>query len=100
MAKKKKLNVLSKLKKNKIKLTELTSEFSVSEITSCKIDMHFNKEAIIEDCKTIIDYNDNRISLSVNGGVVIFDGQKLNMFSFDNNTAIIKGIISNVTFEV
>ena len=62
--------------------------------------INFNKEAIIEDCKTIIDYNDNRISLSVNGGVVIFDGQKLNMFSFDNNTAIIKGIISNVTFEV
>lgn len=96
----KKISVLSKIKKTKIKFKELSSDFTKDNIIACKIDMHFNNEAVIEECKTIIDYSDERISLSVAGGVVIFEGTNLTLYSFEESTAIIRGYIITVSFEV
>ena len=101
MAKNKKLDVLKKGKISKIKLIgDLASDFSKGDVLKSKIELNFNKEAIVEDCRGVNDYSDKRIVLNVLGGILIFEGEGLTLHSYEASTAIIKGNFSNIGYEI
>lgn len=97
MSKSKKINILKSAKKTKIILNQKLADI---EIIDCKLELLFNREITIEGCKGVIDYSDERISLNVDKGIVIIEGSNLCLHSFDENNVIIKGIFTNVGFEV
>ncbi len=101
MAKHKKLDILRKGRISRIKLIgELASDFSKDDVLSSKIELNFNKEAIIEDCKGVLDYGDTRIVLNVRGGLIIFEGANLCLHSFESSVAVIKGDFINISYEL
>lgn len=100
MAKHKKIDILSQHKQMKIKLKGLSSDISKSDMTGCKIELRFNREAIIDDCRGVAQYSDTRISLNVKGGLIIFEGSGLTLYSFDESTATVRGVFTNIGFEV
>ncbi|MBE6775705.1 MAG: hypothetical protein E7543_05885 [Ruminococcaceae bacterium] len=95
----KKLNILSKTKKMRIKFRELSSDISSTDVLNCKIELRFNKEAIIDECKGVLDYSDTKICLNVVGGVIVFEGAALSLQALEDTTAIIKGTFTNISFE-
>lgn len=97
MAKFKKINILKKAKKTKIILSEKLADVDVTE---CKLELRFNREIMIEGCKGVIDYSSDRISLNVEKGIVLIEGSNLHLHSFEDSCAIIKGVFTNVGFEV
>ncbi len=100
MPKTKKLNILKKSKNSKIIFSEKFSDLTELDVTECKLELRFNREIIIEGCKGVIDYSDERISVNVQKGIIIIEGSKLHLYSFQENCAIIKGVFTNVGFEV
>ncbi len=101
MAKSKKLDVLKKGKFSRIKLIgDITSDFSKNNVLMSKVELNFNKEAIVEDCRGVNDYSDKRIVLNVRGGFLIFEGDGLTLHSYESSTAIIKGNFSNIGYEL
>lgn len=99
MKNKKKLNVLKRANNIKVHFKSMITDVQESSIKGCKIDMHFNKEAIVDGCKAVSDYGDNRITLKVSGGLIIFEGSNLSLYSFDSGCAIIRGSFTNVNFN-
>ncbi len=101
MAKHKKIDILKKNKFPKIKLIgDLASDFSKTDVIECKIELRFNKEAIVEECKGVMDYSEDRIALNVKGGMVVFEGSALCLHSFEDSTAVIRGQIVNIGYEI
>ena len=95
--KEKKLKVLKRVSNIKLRFKDVMSE--MDEIGGCNINLNFNKEAVIDGCKAVSDYGDNRITLKVDGGLVIFEGSDLYLYSFDSGCAIIKGTFTNVNYD-
>ena len=63
-----------------------------------KLETLGNREIIIEGCKGIAEYGENLIKLNTKTLVIGFSGTDLLIQSFDNGVAIIKGVISEITF--
>ena len=97
MSKSKKINILKNARKTKIILNQKLADIDVTE---CKLELRFNREITIEGCKGVIDYSTDRISLNVEKGIVIIEGSNLQLHSFDDSCATIKGVFTNVGFEV
>ena len=97
MSKSKKINILKKAKNTKIILNQ---KFEDIDITECKLELRFNREVMVEGCKGVIDYCGERISLNVDKGIIIVEGSGLHLHSFDDNCAIVKGVFTNIGFEV
>lgn len=100
MSKSKKINILKKAKQTKIILNQKFPNISDMDLTECKLELRFNREIIVEGCKGVIDYSSERISLNVDKGIIVIEGSNLQLHSFDDNLAIIKGVFTNVGFEV
>ena len=96
----KKLNILKKAKNTKIIFNEKFSDLRELDVSECKLELRFNREIIIEGCKGVIDYSSERISINVEKGIIIIEGANLHLHSFQDNCAIIKGVFTNVGFEV
>ncbi len=65
-----------------------------------KIELTGNREAIIEDCRGIIEYYENRIKINLGKGTVTFLGSALHIGSMSENSAVITGNIQTVEFCV
>ena len=95
----KKLYVLKKVNNIKLRFKSAINQDEEVGIKGCRINLAFNKEAVVDGCKAVSDYGDNRITLKVDGGLVIFDGKNLYLYSFDSGCAIIRGTISNISYN-
>lgn len=98
MAKNKKLNILKRAKYVKMCFKNADCENIYSDLSLCKIEALFNREIIIEGCKKVCEYSDTRITFTVNHGGVIIDGEHLNIYSFENGNATVRGKITSLSF--
>lgn len=99
LKKHKKLNVLKTAKHIGIRFKQLMPDFEEGKLPSCKIELMFNSKAFIEGCRGIAEYSDERISLNVEKGLIMFCGTGLSLESFENGDVIIKGKISDVLLK-
>ncbi len=99
MKKKKMLKVLNKSDNIKLCFRQLAADIQESNLRGCKIELIFNKEAIIDGCKAVSDYGDSRITLNVEGGLFIIDGSDLHLYSFENGRAVIRGTFTTIGFD-
>ena len=95
----KKLKVLKKVNNIKLRFKGVINETNEVVKKGCNINLAFNKEAVVDGCKAVSDYGDNRITLKVDGGLVVFDGNDLYLYSFDSGCAVIRGTISNISYN-
>jgi len=64
-----------------------------------RIVLHNNREAIVEGCKGISEYDETCISLKFSNKNIKFVGTELTIASYEKNNVIIKGVFSSVEFE-
>ncbi len=57
-----------------------------------------NKEAIIEGCKCILQYDENTVRISVKGMSVSFCGRNLKIKCLTPDSLIVQGLIMSVEF--
>ncbi len=62
------------------------------------IELHGNKEAIIDGNCTILEYSDTVIRVSSGANLVRFCGRDLNLSALSCNGAVISGVICTVDF--
>lgn len=65
-----------------------------------KIEVFSNKEAIIEGCKGIMEYNEDYIKINIRRGSMVFSGKELYAYSYFCETLVIKGIINSIEYCV
>ena len=61
--------------------------------------MHSNKEAVVEGCKGIAEYDENCIVIKLKNNNIKFVGLDLNISSYEKNYVIVKGRFQSVEFE-
>ena len=91
----KKLKPGMKTPKPKLRLFE-----PLPGITGPMINLSSNREASVDGCRGVVDYYDDRIKLSIQGGSVTFFGQGLHITSFTENSAVLSGRLQNIEFQV
>ena len=64
-----------------------------------RIVLHSNKEAIIDGCKGVVEYDENRIVIKLKNKNIKFTGLNLNISSYEKNYVVVKGEFQSVEFE-
>ncbi len=100
MSKSKKINILKRARNAKIILNQKYPDIAALDVTECRLELRFNREIIIDGCKGVIDYSDQRISLNVEKGIIIIEGANLSLQTFEDSYAVIVGTFTNIGFEV
>lgn len=59
-----------------------------------------NREAAIEGCRGVVDYYENLVKLKISGGTVTFTGNGLNIITMTDESALIRGTIGNIEFDM
>lgn len=99
LKKQKKIDILSKLNNQKIRLKNNFSDIDTNDIYRCKVETKFNREVVIDGCKGVIDYSDQTITINVDKGIVTVDGVNLTLYSLEEGYVIIRGTICNISFR-
>ena len=86
------------MKKSKIPLKERISEELEISPSLPHIEIFGNKEATVEGCKGVLQYDDGIIRLNTGKYTVRFTGVNLSMTSLGFEQAVIKGRIMEVEF--
>ncbi len=63
------------------------------------IELCGNREATVDGCRGVLEYSDCRIALNTGKLTVRFCGCDLCIASMQNGQAVIKGLISDMSFE-
>lgn len=87
-----------KKKKNKnncVKSTNIT-EYALSDFSHFEINS--NKEAIVEGCKGILQYDENVIKINMGKMITNFYGKNLSLKCLDSDSLVIIGTISSIEF--
>ncbi|HHW46535.1 MAG TPA: sporulation protein [Clostridiales bacterium] len=64
------------------------------------IELSTNREAVVDGCRGVIDYNEDRIKLNLGRGTVTFKGRNLQISSFNQSLAVIRGFILSLEFNM
>jgi sporulation protein YqfC len=64
------------------------------------IELAGNREAVVDGCKGVVEYDDRTVRLSTGKMVVKLSGRDLNIRVLTHNSAIINGFISSIEFIV
>lgn len=81
-----------KIKSKVSKLLELP-EYSISGM---RIEITSNREAVVESCRGIIEYNTECVRLLTPGMIVRFSGKNLNIGCMAGSGAVVSGVIDSV----
>lgn len=63
-----------------------------------QIDLISNTRAIIDGCKGIIEYSEEKISLNLGNVCAEFCGAELNMNAFEDEQVVLNGRFSTINF--
>ena len=66
---------------------------------SCSIQMSSNREVLIDGCRGLLEYGDEKIRVNVGNGVVQLVGRGLEIKSLSYTNVVISGYILSVEFE-
>ena len=67
---------------------------------SCSIQMSSNREVLIDGCRGLLEYGDEKIRVNVGNGVVQLVGRGLEIKSLSYTNVVISGYILSVAFEM
>lgn len=70
-----------------------------SMLSSVHFEINGNKEAIIEGCKCILQYDENIVRISVKGMAVSFYGRNLIIKCLTEDSLIVQGFITSIEFS-
>lgn len=96
---------MSKKESNKKKPSKLWSIDSLKDtsvgvmLDPISIEMKSNKEAIIEGCKSISQYDENVISINMDKMIISFFGRNMEIKCMNSDSMVIRGTISSVEFN-
>ena len=87
---------------NKLSIIKRNMNFLKQDMlpSGVKVEVFSNKEAIIEGCKGIMEYNEEYIKLNIGCGSIVFTGKGLFAYSYFCETLVIKGRINNIEYCV
>ena len=68
--------------------------------TSCAIQMSSNREILIDGCRGLLEYGDEKIRVNIGNGVVQLVGRNLEIKSLSCKSVVISGYILSVEFEM
>lgn len=71
-------------------------ETSISNMA--QIDLMSNREALIEGCKGVVEYNEDYIRLNLGNMGVRFCGRSLQLRSMNEECVIVEGFIQSIEF--
>lgn len=63
------------------------------------IELHANREAVIDGCRGIIDYSEDAVRMNVGSGSVTFFGRNLMLKNLTDREAILAGHIQRIEFD-
>jgi sporulation protein YqfC len=63
------------------------------------IKINSNREAIVEECRGVAEYNENLIKINLNKMSVVFFGRNLLLKCLSPDSLIIEGFILSIEFE-
>lgn len=63
-----------------------------------QIEIAGNREAVIDGCQGILEYDENNIKLTTGKMAVRFSGRALQIKVLTHDSAVIEGFISNIEF--
>lgn len=64
------------------------------------IQLSTNREAIVDGCRGVIDYCEDKIKLNLGKGTVTFKGRNLQITSYIQSQAVINGFIISLDFNM
>lgn len=64
------------------------------------IELSSNREALVDGCRGVLEYDETKIRLNVGDGTVQFIGRTLEIRSLTQNQAVIAGFIRTIEFSV
>lgn len=67
-------------------------------IKGVHIELFYNKQAVIEGCLGVYEYNDTYLKLRLKNGAVIFSGENFDIVNFENQTMTVKGKITSLEY--
>ena len=82
---------------------QLSSAFEIMPGTlssGCAIQMSSNREVLIDGCRGLLEYGDEKIRVNVGNGVVQLVGRGLEIESLSYKAVVISGYILSVEFEM
>ncbi len=79
---------------NIMKKTPVSNMFN-----SVYLEMKGNREAVIEGCKSIEEYDENMIKIKVKKMSLIFFGRNLEIKCMNHDSLVIEGFITSVEFS-
>lgn len=68
--------------------------------SACGIQMSSNREVLIDGCRGLLEYGDEKIRVNVGNGVVHLVGRGLEIKSLSYKAVVISGYILSVEFEM
>ncbi len=87
------------MKKQKFNLIKDRDEiFNKDLFDNTHLEVFSNKNAIIEGCKSIVDYQNNYIKLKLKKGFLTLSGCDFLIVSFEEETIIVRGNILQIDF--
>ena len=94
----KKIKVGLKPKRDKIKLFERDEKDHLMNFNEYYINFISNKKAIIDGCKSVIDYNEAFISLNLGKRIICIFGSNIEIAAYNENEITITGLFSKLEF--
>lgn len=68
--------------------------------SSSHIEISSNREAFVDGCRGIIDYDEDHIKVNIGNGTACFFGRGLEIKSLSAHQAVIRGFIMKIEFNV
>lgn len=62
------------------------------------IELMGNREAVVEGCKSVLEYDETQICLNTGSGIVRFAGSDLSIRALNGEEASIEGFIATIEF--
>lgn len=58
-----------------------------------------NREAVVEGCAGIVEYNDTKVSINCKKTIITFEGSDINLRALSSDIVEVTGIFSNISFS-
>jgi len=97
---KRKISLKSKPSRPRLDLLGRILELPPGMSGGSHIEVFSNREAIVDGCRGVMEYDESGIRLNVGTGTVRVFGRGLSIDSFGEGQVVIKGFIQNVEFGI
>ncbi len=67
---------------------------------TCNMQIAGNREVLVDGCRGLVEYGDEKIRINVGNGIVQFVGRGLEIKSLSSTSVVIVGYIMSVEFEM